>query len=224
MDCSDCDSSALDSPNSSWSIARLKEYLRGKKRPSKRGKAEPLERDYLHRHRHLDSLFVFFFFFFFFFSCFFFFSLPLLLVMPHTSHLQERSPTSIALLFLQLEYVAEVWSLLECTLRVGQHHRVKLAARSAADPSPAKFTSLALQPLAFRHLSTESGFISWPTVVNCTLSLRAVPFSASSHGSQPALIPLETGARRLAGAKKKTPMALHLLPGSDQLSLLCHDR
>ena len=31
----------------------------------------------------------------------FFFSLPLQLVMPHTSHLQERSPTSIALLFLQ---------------------------------------------------------------------------------------------------------------------------
>ena len=25
MDCSDCDSSALDSPNSSWSIARLNE-------------------------------------------------------------------------------------------------------------------------------------------------------------------------------------------------------
>ena len=41
MDCSDCDSSGLDSPNSSWSIARLKEYLRrkrgqvsGKKKPS----------------------------------------------------------------------------------------------------------------------------------------------------------------------------------------------
>ena len=31
MDCSDCDSSGLDSPNSSWSIARLKEYLRRKK-------------------------------------------------------------------------------------------------------------------------------------------------------------------------------------------------
>ena len=36
MDCSDCDSSGLDSPNSSWSIARLKEYLRRKKRTSKR--------------------------------------------------------------------------------------------------------------------------------------------------------------------------------------------
>ena len=39
MDCSDCDSSGLDSPNSSWSIARLKEYLRRKKRPSKREKS-----------------------------------------------------------------------------------------------------------------------------------------------------------------------------------------
>ena len=39
--------------------------------------------------------------------------------MPHTSHLQERSPTSIALLFLQSRF--------ECTLRVGVH-RV-LAAR-----------------------------------------------------------------------------------------------
>ena len=36
-----------------------------------------------------------------FFLYFYFFSLPPLLVMPHTSHLQERSPTSIALLFLQ---------------------------------------------------------------------------------------------------------------------------
>ena len=62
MDYSDCDSSGLDSPNSSWSMARLKEYLRRKKRPSKRGKkAELLERDYLHRHRHLESFFVFFF-------------------------------------------------------------------------------------------------------------------------------------------------------------------
>ena len=43
------------------------------------------------------------------------------------------------------------------------------------------FTSLALQPLAFRQLSIESGFIIWPTEVNRTLSLRAVPFSASSH-------------------------------------------
>ena len=38
MDCSDCDSSGLDSPNSSWSIARRKEYLRRKKMPSKREK------------------------------------------------------------------------------------------------------------------------------------------------------------------------------------------
>ena len=37
----------------------------------------------------------------FFFISFLFLSLPFLLVMPHTSHLQERSPTSIGLLFLQ---------------------------------------------------------------------------------------------------------------------------
>ena len=43
MDCSDCDSSGLDSPNSSWSIARLKENLRKKKtRPSKRGHSDYL--------------------------------------------------------------------------------------------------------------------------------------------------------------------------------------
>ena len=38
---------------------------------------------------------------FFSLSLFLFLSLPFLLVMPHTSHLQERSPTSIGLLFLQ---------------------------------------------------------------------------------------------------------------------------
>ena len=37
----------------------------------------------------------------YFFFCFFFLSLPFLLVMSHTSHLQERSPTGIGLLFLQ---------------------------------------------------------------------------------------------------------------------------
>ena len=101
MDCSDCDSSGLGSPNSSWSIARLKEYLRRKKRPSKREKAELLEPDYLHRHRHLESFFVCLFIVLLFFLYFFFFSLLLLLVVPNISHLQERSPTSIALLFLQ---------------------------------------------------------------------------------------------------------------------------
>ena len=30
-DCSECDSSGLDKPNSSWSIGRLKEYLRKKR-------------------------------------------------------------------------------------------------------------------------------------------------------------------------------------------------
>ena len=69
MHCSDCDSSGLDSPNSSWSMARLKEYLRRKKRPSKREKSRaswtwlsPLT----------SSPRILFFFFFFFFSLYLF--------------------------------------------------------------------------------------------------------------------------------------------------------
>ena len=38
MDCSHCDSSGLDSPNSSWTTARLKEYLRRKQRGQVNGK------------------------------------------------------------------------------------------------------------------------------------------------------------------------------------------
>ena len=48
---------------------------------------------------------------YFFFYCFFFLSLPFLLVMSHTSHLQERSPTSIGLLFLQSCLNICLWSL-----------------------------------------------------------------------------------------------------------------
>ena len=145
----------------------------------------------------------------FFFLYFFFFSLPLLLAMPHTSHLHVRecSPTSIALLFLQSCLNAH------CVLAY-------IACRRSIGGSFTNFTSLALQLLVFRQLSAEleSGFIIWPTGVNCTLSLRAVPFSASLS----TLIPLETGALTLqvAGAKKKytdgtAPMALHRLSGSD---------
>ena len=50
----------------------------------------------------MPSIFVFFFFLhFLFFPFSFFFCLPFELVMPHTSHLQESSPKSIVLLFLQ---------------------------------------------------------------------------------------------------------------------------
>ena len=45
--------------------------------------------------------FLFVLLFLIFFFCFFFLSLPFLLVMSHTSHLQERSPKNIGLLFLQ---------------------------------------------------------------------------------------------------------------------------
>ena len=62
-----------------------------------------------------QSFFVFFFvllfLIIFFFYCFFFLSLPFLLVMSHTSHLQERSPTSIGLLFLQSCLNICLWSL-----------------------------------------------------------------------------------------------------------------
>ena len=95
MDYSDCDSSGLDSPNSSWSMARLKEYLRRKKRPSKREK-KPSFFNVIISTDIVTSNPSLFFLFFFFFSLYL-----LLLVMHHTSHLQERSPTSIALLFLQ---------------------------------------------------------------------------------------------------------------------------
>ena len=196
MDCSDCDSSGLDSPNSSWSIARLKEYLRRKKRPSKREKAELLERDYLHRHRHLES---FFFFLCSFFSLFLFlFSSFPAYYAPYFSSTGTQ-PDKYCFTFSAI--------LFGCTLRVGR----------SIGGSFTNFTSLALQPLVFRQLWIKSGFIIWPTGVICTLSLRAVPFSASFS----TLIPLETGARRLqvAGAKKKkekrTPMALHVLSGSD---------
>ena len=212
MDYSDCDSSGLDSPNSSWSTARLKEYLRGKKRPSKREKSRA-SWTWLSPPTSSPRFVLCFFCSSFFFLYILFFSLPLPLVMHHTSHLQERSPTSIALIFLQLYFFCNpVWMHTACwpTSRVGRSKGGFFT----------NFTSLALQPFVFRQFSIESGFIIWPMGVNCTLSLRAVPFSAS----QSTLIPLETGARRLqvTGAKKKkekkgkkTPMALHLLSGSD---------
>ena len=150
MDSSDCDSSGLDSPNSSLSIARLKEYLRRKNRPSKREKKPSfLNVTISNDDPHLESFFVFFFFFFFLY--FFFFSLPLLLGMPHTlnSHLQERSPTSVALLFLQ-----------SC---LNAHCVLAYMRAGPIGGSFTNFTSLALQPLVFRQLSIESGFIIWPT-------------------------------------------------------------
>ena len=101
MDYSDCDSSCLDSPNSSWSMARLKEYLRRKKRPSKRGKKPSFLNVIISTDIVTSNPSLFFFCSSFFFLFILFFSLPLLLVMHHTSHLQERSPTCIALLFLQ---------------------------------------------------------------------------------------------------------------------------
>ena len=50
MNCSDCDASGLDYPNSSSSIACLKEYLRRKRGQLNGKKAEALELDYLYWH------------------------------------------------------------------------------------------------------------------------------------------------------------------------------
>ena len=68
MHCSDCDSSGLDSPNSSWSMARLKEYLRRKKRPSKREKKPSFLNVIISTDIVTSNPFFFFFFFFFFIS------------------------------------------------------------------------------------------------------------------------------------------------------------
>ena len=122
MDCSDCDSSGLGSPNSGWSIARLKEYLRRKKRPSKREKAELLEPDHLHRHivTSNPSLFVCLLFFFFFsLFLFLFFSSPACCAQYFSS--TGTQPDKYCFTFSA--------SLFERTLRVGLH-RV-LAARLA---------------------------------------------------------------------------------------------
>ena len=156
MDCSDCDSSGLDSPNSSWSIARLKENLRKKTRPSKRGKDELLEWDYLHRHRPLA-----------------------------------------------------------CTLRVGR----------SIGGSCTNFTSLALQPLAinippafdrkwFLHLVNRSQLHAFSQ----GRAFLCFVVRAHSIGDRRR----ETCAAKLQVQKKK-PMALHMLSGSNQPSLLCHD-
>ena len=82
-------------------MAHLKEYLRRKKRPSKREKKPSFLNVIISTDIVTSNPSLFFFLFFFFFLYILLFSLPLLLVMHHTSHLQERSPTSIALLFLQ---------------------------------------------------------------------------------------------------------------------------
>ena len=103
--------------------------------------------------------------------CFLFFSFFLLFLFlfssspacyAHTSHLQ---PDKYCFTF---SAIIGLFLKSECTLRVGR----------SIGGSFTNCTSLALQPLAFRHLSIESGIIIWPTGVNCTLSLRAMPFSA----------------------------------------------
>ena len=216
MDYSDCDSSGLDSPNSSWSMARLKEYLRRKKRPSKPSgkKAELLERDYLHRHRHLESFFVFFCSSFFFLYILFF-SLPVLLVMHHTSHLQERSARSIALLFLQsclnahcvLAYIA-CWPLERRIL-----HELYFACAATYRVPPV------FDREWFHHLANGSQLHAFSQ--GCAFLCFVV--HAHSIGDRRTETSSFTGAKK-KNEKKKTPMALHLLSGSDQLSLLCHDR
>ena len=189
MDCSDCDSSGLDSPSSSWSMARLKEYLRRKKRPSKREKKPSFLNVIISTDIVTWNTSLFFFLFFFYFLYFLFFSLPLLLVMPHTSHVQERSPTSIALLFLQsclnahcvLAYIA-CWPL---DRRIIHELYFACAATSRVPPAFDRVVS------SFGQWESSARFLSGPC-----LSLLRSPSSFHCR---------ETGALRLqvAGAKKK---------------------
>ena len=152
-------------------------------------------------------LFSFLFFFFF-----FFFSLRLLFVMPHTSHLQVRSPTSIALLFLQLEYVAEVWSLnalcvsanIACwpldRRRILHQRNYNFACAATSGVAPG-FDREWLHQLAngsqLHAFSQGRAFLCFVLVVY-----------AQSIGDRRT----ETCGRK---KKEKTPMALHLLPASN---------
>ena len=163
MDCSDCDSSGLDSPNSSWSIARLKEYLRRKKMPSKREKkpsfwnVNSISTDVTSNPSFFfcSSFFSFISFSFLFLSCLL---CPILLI--------YRNAARQVLLYFFCNPVSMHTACWPAS-RVGR----------SIGGSFTNFTSLALRPLVFRQPSIESGFIIWPTGVNCTLSF--VPFSAS---------------------------------------------
>ena len=207
MDCSDCDSSGLDSPNSSWSIVRLKEYLRRKKRPSKRGKKPSFLNVIISTDIVTWNPSLFFFLFFFYFLYFFFFSLPLLLVMPHTSHVQERSPTSIALLFLQsclnahcvLAYIA-CWPLDRRIL-----HELYFACAATSRVPPA------FDREWFHHLANGSHLHAF------SQGLAFLCFVVQAHSIARGVDRrTETSScGRKKKKKKKTPMALHLLSGSD---------
>ena len=210
MDCSDCDSSGLDSPNSSWSIAHLKEYLRGKKRPTKR--------DYLHRHRHLESLFAFFFLLLFFSLFLFLFSSSLACYTPHFSSTGTQ-PDKYCFTF-SATWICR-WSL-----------------KSA-------WMHSACRPTSRVGRSIGGGSFTGEIYFACAATSRVPPpfdrewFHQLANGSQLhafsqgraflcfVVYAHSIGDRRTETCgrqKKKTPMALHLLPGSDQLSLLCHDR
>ena len=191
MDCSYCYSSGLDSPNSSWSIARVQGYLR-----RKRGQVNGKKPSFLNVIISTDivtsnpSLFVFVCSSSFFFLYFFFFSLPLLLVMPHTSHLQERSPTSIALFFLQSCLNAHcVLANIACwplDRRILHELSFACAANSRAPP--------AFDREYFHHLATGSQLYAF------SQGRAFLCIVVHAHSIQ-----LETAARRLpvAGAKKK---------------------
>ena len=209
MDCSDCDASGLDSPNSSWSIARLKEYLRRKKRPSKRGKKPSflnviISTDFVTSTPWTCPSFFFNFFICssFFLFLFLFSSSPACCAPLWAILLIYRNTAQQVSLYF---FCNPVWMHTACwpTSRVGR----------SIGGSFTNFTSLALQPLVFRQLWIKSDFIIWPTGVNCTLSLRVAGafLCFVVHAD-----PLETGARRLQVAgEKKNPMALHLVSGSD---------
>ena len=132
--------------------------------------------------------------------------------MPHTSHLQERSPTSIALLFLQS--CLEAHCVLACIacwpLERRILHELYFACASTSRVPPA------LDKEWFHHLANGSQLHAFSQgraflcfVVHAhSIGDRRTETSSQVKSSQ------ETSSAKKK-KKKKTPMALHVLSRSD---------
>ena len=160
MNCSDCDSSGLDSPNSSWSIARLKEYLRRKTRTIKREKNPSfsnviISTDIVTSNPSVFS-FLFFFFFFFFFSFFFLISFSFLFL-----SCLLCSPTSIAILFLQSCLTSRACAWCPAGLQLPfKHTQARLPFTQPTMQLSFKFQSRNLRGLAISLQKLSAGFIT----------------------------------------------------------------
>ena len=206
MDCSDCDSSGLDSPNSSWSIVRLKEYLRRKKRPSKREKSRA-SWTWLSPPTSSPGILLCFFFVLLFFSLFLFlFSSSPACYAPYFSCTGTRSPTSIALLFLQsclnahcvLAYIA-CWPLDRRIL-----HELYFACAATSRVPPA------FDREWFHHLANGNQLHAFSQ----GRAFLCFVVQAHSIAGRPAHGDFKLRAqkkKKKKKKKKKTPMALHLL-------------